>query len=92
MLNIHSIKNLTDLRSDPAKITQLASEQQEPVYIFNRSKPVSVLLDIKVYQELIDTLEDALDSLEMRQFEKVKKTKEKWISHKDLRKKLHISA
>ena len=41
MLNTQYIKSLTDLRLDPAKITRLASESDNPVYIFNRGKPVS---------------------------------------------------
>ena len=88
MLNTQFIKNLTDLRLDPAKITKLAERTGSPVYIFNRSKPVSVLLNIKLYQELIDKLEDALDSLEMREFEKKSKKSTEWTSHEDLIKKL----
>lgn len=88
MLNINSIKNLSDLRTNPAKITALASELEGPVYILNRSKPVSVLLDIKLYQEMVERLEDALDSLEMKNFEKEQKKKGDWISHEALLKKI----
>jgi PHD/YefM family antitoxin component YafN of YafNO toxin-antitoxin module len=88
MLNTQFIKNLTDLRLDPAKITELAQSSDCPVYIFNRSKPVSVLLNINFYQELIDKLEDALDALEMKEFEKKTRSKENWISHEELLKNL----
>jgi prevent-host-death family protein len=90
MLNTQFIKSLTDLRSDPAHIAKLAQESENPVYILNRGKPVSVLLDVKAYEELIEKLEDALDSLEMKTFEK-KTRKEKWITHDELKKKLKIS-
>lgn len=88
MLNTQFIKNLTDLRMDPAKVTELAQRSDNPVYIFNRSKPVSVLLNIKLYQELVDKLEDALDALEMREFEKKGGVKDEFVSHEEFLKKL----
>jgi len=89
MLNIQFIKNMTDLRLDPAKITQLARDSDNPVYIFNRGKPVSVLLDIQHYEEMIERLEDALDALEMRRFEKRPKNNKNWIGHEKLLKTLN---
>jgi len=91
MLNIHSIKSLSDLRADPSQVTQLATDSKEPVYIFNRSKPISVLLDVHVYQELMEKLEDALDAVEMKQVEKKSKKTSEWISHKKLKQKLKLS-
>jgi len=88
MLNTQFIKSLTDLRSDPAQITKLAQESDNPVYIFNRGKPVSVLMDIKAYEELVEKLEDALDGLEMKAFEKNEAKEDEWISHDELKKKL----
>ena len=88
MLNTQYIKSLTDLRLDPAKITRLASESDNPVYIFNRGKPVSVLLDVKLYEDMVERLEDALDSVEMKTFEKKSKSKKDWISHDELVKKI----
>jgi len=90
MLNTQNIKSLTDLRLDPAKVTKLAAASDNPVYIFNRGKPVSVLLDIKVYEEMVEKLEDALDALEMKSFEKKPKNKSDWISQYELRKKLKL--
>lgn len=88
MLNTQYIKSITDLRLDPAKIMKLASQSDNPVYIFNRGKPVSVLLDVKLYEDMVEKLEDALDALEMKVFEKKKKLKQGWISHKEIIKKL----
>ncbi len=91
MLNTQFIKSLTDLRSDPAQIAQLARQSENPVYILNRGKPISVLMDVKAYEELVEKLEDALDSLEMKAFEKEETKDDEWISHEDLKKKLKIS-
>ena len=88
MLNTQYIKSITDLRLDPAKITRLASQSDNPVYIFNRGKPVSVLLDVKLYEDMVEKLEDALDAVEMKAFEKKSKSKKDWISHDNLVKKL----
>lgn len=89
MLNTQNIKSLTDLRLDPTKVTQLAQDSDNPVYIFNRGKPVSVILDIKHYEELTEKLEDALDALEMKKIEKNSKKLINWTSHKNLVKKLN---
>lgn len=91
MLNIHSIKSLSDLRTDPSQVAQLATDTKEPIYIFNRSKPVSVLLDIHVYQDLMEKLEDALDAVEMKQVEKKPIKTRGWMSHKKLKQKLQLS-
>ena len=91
MFNTQNIKSLTDLRLDPAKITKLAEQTDNPVYILNRGKPVSVLLNVRIYEELMEKLEDALDALEMKAFEKRPKKKGSWISHEELIKKLRSS-
>lgn len=88
MLNTQFIKSLTDLRLDPSKITKLASQSDNPIYIFNRGKPVSVLLDIKLYEDMVEKLEDALDAVEMKTFEKKKKNNKMWTSHDALVKKI----
>ena len=91
MLNTQFIKSLTDLRNDPKSITKLAQDSDNPVYILDRGKPVSVLIDIRTYEEIVDKLEDALDSLEMRKFEKTNYKKNLWISHTKLKKKLNLA-
>ena len=88
MLDTQYIKNLTDLRLDPTGIIKLAKQSNNPVYIFNRGKPMSVMLDVKIYEEMVDQLEDAMDALEMREFEKKPKEKTNWITHEKLIKKL----
>jgi len=54
------------------------------VDIFNRGKPVSVLLDVKLYEDMVERLEDALDAVEMKAFEKKDRSKKDWISHDTL--------
>lgn len=81
------------MRLDPSKVTDLANSSDNPVYIFNRSKPVSVLLNVKYYEELVEKLEDALDALDMKDLEK-KGTFRKsgdWTSQNDLQKKLYTT-
>lgn len=91
MLNTNLIKSLTDLRNDPKRISKLAQESDNPVYILDRGKPVSVLMDVKAYEEMVEKLEDALDALEMKKFEKIETKKEEWISLVNLKKKLKIA-
>jgi len=89
MLNIQNIKNLTDLRLNPAMVAKLAKTSQQPVYIFNRSKPTSVILDIKKYQELIEKIENLVDSLEIKNLKK-KSKKSDFLTNQQLKKQLGI--
>ncbi len=85
MLNTKVIKGLTDLRADPQGISQLA-KTEGPVYIFNRNKPISVVVDIDEYkaqEELIDKLQDALDVAEIKEMKKTAKP-EDFVSHEKL--------
>lgn len=89
MLNIQSIKSLTDLRTNPAAVSRLAKQLGEPVYIFNRTRPISVLLDIKEYEELVERLEDALDALEVKEMKKTAKAKD-FVAWKKVKKELSL--
>lgn len=66
------LKSLTDLRSNPLLVAQLAADEG-PVYILNRNKPISVLMDVAKYEALLDRLEDALDVLEIKEMKKTAK-------------------
>lgn len=77
MLNSQSLKSFTDLRLDPAGVSALAS-QSGPVYILNRNRPVSVLLDVTSYEQMLEELQDMRDSLWLAKNEsKLKMTKGK---------------
>jgi len=90
VLNIQAIKNLTDLRSDPAGVIKLAKDLAEPVYIFSRSKPLSVLMAIEEYEDLIDRLDDALDAVEIKEMKKSFK-KSDFVSLEQVKKDLEIA-
>lgn len=62
MLNTQTIKSFTDMRHNPAGLAHQASEFG-PIYILNRNKPVSVLLDVMEYEALMEELLDSRDSL-----------------------------
>lgn len=89
MLNTQTIKSLTDLRLNPMAISQLARDEG-PVYILNRNKPISVIIDIQEFESLIDRLEDAWDALYMRTYEKNLKNKKSWLTLEDVAKKYDL--
>lgn len=76
------LKSITDLRTDPFAITQLAKDEG-PVYILNRNKPVGVMLEVKAYEALIDQLQDALDVAEIKARKKTAKSND-FVSHEEL--------
>lgn len=88
MLNTKSIKSFTDLRLDPAALSKQASEEG-PVYILNRNKPVSVLVDVHEFEGMLEELQDVRDSLWLRDNEDVL-VKAKGMSAEELKKKYNI--
>ncbi len=82
------LKSLTDLRSNPLLVSQLAKDEG-PVYILNRNKPISVILDVAEYEELLDRLQDALDVLEIKELKKAVKS-EDFVSWEKAKKKLRL--
>lgn len=88
MLNSKLIKSFTDLRLDPAGAAQLATEYG-PVYVFNRNKPTSVLVDVDQFEAMLEELQDARDSLWLAENEMTFK-KAKGISLKKLIDKYNI--
>ncbi len=83
MLNTKSIKSFTDLRLNPAFLAKQATEVG-PVYILHRNKPVSVLMDVHQYEDLIEELQDARDSLWLKENE-AELAKSPGISAEDLK-------
>ncbi len=88
MLNTQSIKSFTDLRTNPAGVTRLAIDSG-PIYILNRNRPISVLLDVAQYERLIEELQDARDSRWLAKKEKSFK-KTKGITSKQIAEKYHL--
>ena len=88
MLNTQSIKSFTDLRTNPAGLAQLAIDSG-PVYILNRNRPVSVLLDVSQYERLIEELQDSRDSRWLAKKEGSFK-KAKGLTSKQITEKYHL--
>lgn len=82
------LKSLTDLRTNPLLISQLARDEG-PVYILNRNKPISVILDVQEYEELLDQFQDALDIIEIKEMKKSAKP-EDFIPWEQVKKKLGL--
>lgn len=85
-----NVRTITDMRERALKLLQEVRSVRGPLYIFHRSKPKAVLLDIKEYQKLRDWIEDYFDSLKAKEYEKVNKKKIKWLSLDKLRKELGL--
>lgn len=66
----NQLRSITDLRANPLLVSKLASEEG-PVYILNRNKPVSVMMDVGEYEEFLDRLQDAEDAAEIKKLKKV---------------------
>lgn len=66
----NQLRSITDLRSNPLLVSKLASDEG-PVYILNRNKPVSVMMDVGEYEEFLDRLQDAEDVVEIKKLKKV---------------------
>lgn len=81
-------KTISDLRERPIEILKRLGSDYGPLYIFYRSKPNAVMLNISEYQKLLDIAEDYFDSLKAEEYEKENKAKIRWLTHKDLIKKL----
>ena len=88
MLNSNSIKSFTDMRLNPAMLAQLASDTG-PVYILNRNKPVSVLIDVNEYESMMEELQDSRDSLWLKENES-NLLNAKGITSSDLAKKYKL--
>ena len=82
------LRSITDLRSNPLLISRLASDEG-PIYILNRNKPVSVMMDVADYEELLDQLQDTKDAAEIKELKKTVKPSH-FISHERLMKELGL--
>lgn len=78
----NQLKSLTDLRNNPLLVSRLASEEGV-VYILNRNKPISVMLDVQKYEDLLDELQDSRDAVEIKEMKKTTKSSD-FISHDKL--------
>ncbi len=88
MIDPNNISTISDLRFKTKEVLKKAIKK--PVFLFNRSRPTGVLLSMKNYESILEALEDYQDSLDAQKFMKEDKSKIKWISHEELKKRLGI--
>lgn len=81
-------KNVSDMRLDPIGLLKSVEKSNGPQYIFYRSLPKAVLLNISDFQKIIDLLEDYIDSLSAKKFEQKDKKKISWFNQKKVNKLL----
>lgn len=84
MINPNNIRTVTDMREGAQKLLKQVASSFEPLFIFYRSKPKAVLLDIGEYEKLKDMAEDYLDAQKAQEYEKIDKKKIDWISRDDV--------
>lgn len=63
MLKEENIKTITQLRDAPMEVFE--HSQEEPTYIFNRSKPVGVVMTPGKFNQMLEALEDSYDAREL---------------------------
>lgn len=88
MITKENTLSVSTLRQNAAEILEKVDQANEPFYIFRRSEPAAVLLDIDHFNFLEGVLEDFLDSQELLSVSK--KEVEKSASWKDFKKKLSL--
>ncbi len=61
-------KTITDLRERALELLDQV-QKSGPTYIFHHSQPKAVMLSMEEYTNLLDTLEDYLDSIRAQELE-----------------------
>lgn len=79
-------KTISDMRLDPIGLLKTVENNDGPQYLFYRTVPKAVLLNISQFEKLVELAEDYLDSLEAKKFEKLNKNKIKWLTQKQFEK------
>lgn len=87
MIRKEQIVTITELRQDPHAAIK-KSKKEFPIYLFSRSKPLGVIMDIDEFERLMERWEDFIDAMELK--ETVETTKEEgmvpfekfWKKHK----------
>src|SRR3990172_3131434 len=62
-----NVRTITDMRERTSKLLKEVRSSGGPVYIFNRSDPQAVLLNVDEFKDLVDQLEDARDTLALEE-------------------------
>lgn len=81
---------ITELRRNPHKAVK-KSKKGFPIYLFSRSKPLGVIMDIDEFERLMERWEDFIDAMELK--EAVETTKETdFIPWEEVKKDLNLNA
>ena len=83
-----NVRTITDMRERALRLLREVKEVKGPLFIFHRSQPKAVLLGIEEYEKMRDWVEDYFDSLKAQEYEKIDKSKVKWISFEKLKSEL----
>lgn len=83
-------KTVSHMRKDPIGLLKSVDHSEGPNYIFYRSTPRAVLLNIANYQKLVEMAEDYLDSLAGQEYEKRSKKSVIWLKQKDFETRLGL--
>lgn len=67
MINPKTIRTISDLRENPLEVLKAAEKLGEPIYLFYRSKPKGVLVDLDKFNELMEFVEDYMDALKIKE-------------------------
>ncbi len=62
-----NVRTITDMRERALKLLKEVKSSREPIYIFNRSNPEAVLLDVESFKNLMEQLEDARDARDLEE-------------------------
>ena len=88
MITKENTLSVSTLRQNTAEVLEKVDQTDKPLYIFRRSEPAAVLLDIDHFNFLEGILEDFLDSQELLSVSE--KEVGKAASWKDFKKKLSL--
>lgn len=85
MLNRELVKNITDLRTDPLEVFRDAEEKASPLFVFNRTEPLGVVLSWEEYERIQERMEDLRDIAELKE---ARETSQGLVAWKTVRKRL----
>lgn len=85
MFNRELVKNITDLRTDPLDVFRDAEEKASPLFVFNRTEPLGVILSWGEYERIQEKMEDLRDIAELKE---ARETSQGLVGWKIVRKKL----
>lgn len=83
----NNVMTVSDMRLRPHEV--LARSQEEPVFLFHRSKPKAIMMSVEEYIRIQDELEDLELSVKAQKYEYERETfnKNDWLSLDEIKEK-----